>query len=239
MKTSELLEELKENLLRDVSKEATDSTVASLWSDAQLVRYLDDAQNKMARRTECILDGETPKVAEIVLVEGEHTYKLDSRIIRVIRAKMGGDDERALKETSMFSEFDASEDKRSALPLKQATPDRVTYWSMDVGTDKVRFYATPNADENEALVQLYVSRLPLNPLVSTEPDRVPEVPLDYHLDLVEWAAFRALRNHDVDGENIQKANIHRAAFDRAVQELKQQCRHKYAPPARFGGRVPN
>jgi len=224
VKTSELLEELKENLLRDASNEATDST--------------DDAQNKMARSTECLLDGSTPKVTEIFLIEGEPEYKLDEHIIRVIRARMDHDD-RMLKETSMFAEFDASEDRRNALPMKQVTPSTITYWSMDVGTNLIRFYGAPKEDEDGLFVRLYVSRLPLKPLVHTELDRSPELPMDYHLDLVEWAAFRALRNHDVDGENIQKANIHRAAFDRAVQELRKHCRRKYAPPVRFGGRVHN
>jgi len=236
MKTSELLKELQENLLRDVSNEAVDDSAASLWSPDALVRYLDDAQNRMARQTECLLDRSTPEITRLFIVPDLDTYPLDKRIIRVHRARVAG---KILKETSTSHEEDGSSSVREDLPRARSNPNYIARYSMDEGADTLRVFPMPTSDHDGQLMELLVSRLPAKPLTNSKPDREPEVPIDFHLDLVEWAAYRALRNHDVDSENIQKANIHRAAFQRAVDELRRQIRRKHAAPAVFGGRVHN
>lgn len=235
MKLQELLEELQENLLRDVSPEA-ETPVSNLWSQRQLVRYLDDAQNKMARETECLLDSQNPRTTTFNLVEGIDTYYLDPRVVRVYHVMVGN---RILKQSSLYHELDGSEQRRSSLPQEAFQTDRVSWYSLDTDTQALRVYPVPTEKENLEMVRLSVSRLPMEPLATDNLEAEPEIPRDFHLDMVEWAAFRALRNHDVDGENLQKANVHRSAFRQATDDLRRATRRRHAPPAMFGGQVNN
>jgi hypothetical protein len=52
----------------------------------------------------------------------------------------------------------------------------------------------------------------------------PEIPRQWHLDLCEWAAWRALRNHDNDLENLQKASAHKKAFEDVVELLGREAK---------------
>jgi len=78
---------------------------------------------------------------------------------------------------------------------------------------------------------LRVSRLPLNTLTTMNLFAVPEVPAEYHLDLLEWAAFKALSNHELDSGNqsdnpqqILPSARHQANFENAVKEAIQEAK---------------
>ncbi len=57
-------------------------------------------------------------------------------------------------------------------------------------------------------------------------DAHPEIPEDYHLDLPEWGAWRALRNWDIDGEDRAKAEAHQKRFNDAIMECKRDTLRK-------------
>lgn len=236
MNVGELLEELRENLLRDVS-DVVGSDVGHLFTDKSLVRYLDEAHKKAARRSQCIRDAKTPEITTLTLTQGVSAYEMSSRIIRVLSVSYGADRRyRPLKQASLYDITDRTSDYVGAIPCGTYVDEGVpTHYTVDEGSNYLRLFKAPGAELEGETLHMRVVRLPAKDFTLNDLKATPEIPEDYHLDLVDWAAFRALRNHDVDAENLQKANPHRASFNAAMAELSRETRRKYFEPFMFGG----
>lgn len=232
MTLSELLDELRTNILRDVSSAVVDQDADRLWSDATLVRYINDAENKFARRTRCLRDSTTAKVVEVTLEEGVEYYTLHPSIIGVMSASLPNVPLRRTME-GVINGAPADVAGGTYAPTKGTTGTPM-WFSTDDAVRTLRIVPIPDAASAGVTVRLRVERLPVKPLDVNAPTASPEIPVDYHLDLLEWAAFRAYRNHDVDGENNQKANSHRAAFNTAVEEVAQGIKMQALAPVQFG-----
>ena len=89
MLLQEWLEELRENVLRDVSDVLGSSSV-ELWSDATLVRYLDEGYKKFCKGTLLLRDATTRAVTQITLASGTDTYPLHKSVLSVISARLDG-----------------------------------------------------------------------------------------------------------------------------------------------------
>jgi hypothetical protein len=100
----------------------------------------------------------------------------------------------------------------------------------------MRVWPTPSADEEGLVLNLRVARLPLVTFTADKLREVCELPEEHQLDMLEWAAYRALRNSDIDGHS-DAAGKHEKRFDDAVQEILKDIRRKmHAPIAwQFGG----
>lgn len=245
MKTSELLDELQGNMLRDVSNAVTGQG-ATLWSPASLVRYLDDAQVQMAIETLHLSDATTSEVTDIVLEAGKGVYPLHAKVITVLSVRAGDRHKgKRLKRITGYGIEDGTDETTMSLPTDRLQDSgKPRFYALDEEDGVIHVYPEPTADEAGTLLYLRVIRKPLESLVlpvagDATTDLVPETPEEYHLDLCEWAAYRALRNHDVDAENIPKASTHRNRWERAVASLRKRVRRNRQIPATFGVRVNN
>ena len=54
MNLGDLIEELRENILHDRSDRVEGSEDDQLWSDKTLVRYINEAQTRFAKKTTCL-----------------------------------------------------------------------------------------------------------------------------------------------------------------------------------------
>lgn len=245
MKLSELLGELRRNVLRDASTAANGRDVDdSLWSDDALLLYLRDAEEKFVTQTLCLRDSITPAVTQITLVEGQTDYALDPRVIACLSALYDGRFQ--LGRTNYGTRFGSD---------AQVTPNSATHEPQSIGeprlfyTDKdtgyLGVYPIPGATQAGQLIRLQVARRPLEPLSKTDLDASPEIPDEWHLDLVEWGAWRALRNHDadIDGDpqNISivmaRASAHKKRFEEAIAECKRKMKYMTTQRVEFGGRA--
>ena len=232
MNAQELLDELRTNILRDTTNAVDASSADVLWSDATLLRYISDAESKFARRTRCLRDSTTTKVVEITLQAGVEYYPLHASIIGVMGASLPDVPlRRTMEGTVNGAPADIAGGTYAA--TKGATGKPI-WFSTDDAVRTLRVVPIPDEACDGIPVRLRVERLPLVQLSTTTLTTSPEIPVDYHLDLLEWAAFRALRNHDVDGENAQKANSHRAAFNTAVEEVALGIKMQALAPVQFG-----
>lgn len=225
MNLRELLEELRGNILRDVSDAVQTDSDSYLLSDKSLVRYINDAQNKFASRTLCLRDETTPAVTEIILVAGQESYTLDPRVVSAFTARVPA--RTNLKRTTYAflsgTRGDFAQGAPSSLCWESGSP---SYFYTDRETQKVGLYPAPDAAfvaANPTMV-LRVSRLPLEPLVAENLDAVPEIPEQYHLDMLEWAAYRALMNSDIEIEQMGKASARRRRFEDTVEELQRESK---------------
>jgi len=91
-------------------------------------------------------------------------------------------------------------------------------------------------------IALTVSRLPLANM-SIGGGESPEIPEEYHLHLIDWICHLALMKHDQEAENIKKAFLHGAKFEKAfgVRESalveanrRRSVRNPTARPRRSG-----
>ena len=90
MRTDELLAELREHMLRDVSDQVAGAS-DYLWSDNGLIRYINEGQNRFARQTKCIRDAVTPSICQFVSVADQQFYTLDPHVVSVLSVRMTGD----------------------------------------------------------------------------------------------------------------------------------------------------
>lgn len=234
MNTRELLEELRENILRDISDAVNSDSDSFLLSDKALVRYINDAQNKFASQTLCLRDETTPTITEIELVAGQETYALDKRVVAVHTVR--GPTRRRLHGTTYA--FLAGSGRGMSQGYADEwcdTSGAPVYFYTDRETQRIGVYPAPSEEFVLKNPKLYmqVSRLPLEQLVAENLNAVPEVPEQYHLDMLEWAAYRALMNSDIEVQDMSKASARRARFNETVKQLKTERDRLLMDPLQF------
>src|SRR3546814_14252435 len=77
----------------------------------------------------------------------------------------------------------------------------------DVETGSIRFDSIPTCDGS---LEIEVARLPLRQLVS--PEDCPELPQQYHADIVYWMLYRAWSKRDADAGREAKSDTALAQF---------------------------
>jgi hypothetical protein len=246
MKLSDLLSELRENILHDRSDRVSGST-DYLWSDATLVRYINEAQNRFARRGLVLRDATTAEVCEVDLVTDTDTYTLHSSIIAVISVRHE-DDAYDMVRTGhaalgMYQAPDTPYWDPSAVsalpagkPLVWSTDEQVladdTYDTLS--TIQLRVYPKPSSTYNGDTLKLRVVRMPLVPLKATRLNVHPEIPSNHHLEMLDWAAYLALRVADIDAGSPMRAAEFRDSFEKHVEQARREAMRKMFAPTRWG-----
>ena len=241
MRLGDLLSELRENILHDRSKQIAGSS-DFLWSDTTLIRYINEAQRRFARRTLCIRDKNTPQCCQITTVAGQDEYPLDPSVIAVMSVRMTGD--KADLARAGHSAFDTYHmpDNRFFDPgqLDQLSPGKALAYATDetllendfgsMGVVSLRLYPMIASPYDKIVGTMRVCRLPLVPLTLDDLDASPEIPRDYHLDMLDWAAYLALRIVDVDAGSPARAQEFKASFeDHVMQARKENMRKMFSP----------
>jgi hypothetical protein len=245
MNLGEQLEELRVNILHDRSDLiAGDSD--SLWTDETLLRYIGDGERRFARRTLILRDSTTPEVVRVKLKSGVTTYPAHASVLSVLSAKYHTDtwdlkrsghgviEQQSPQE---FLSFDptAGYTTPPGAPLAFYTDETLVFARQ--GGVTVSVYPEPGADEDGKYLYMRVIRLPMTSYGSDCLDKCSEIPEDYQLDVLEWAAYRAQRGFDSDAGAPTSADAHKKAFDEAVQSAIKEMKQKtFANTGlRFGG----
>lgn len=245
MRLSELLKELRENILHDRSSRFGGDDDA-LWSDETLVRYINEAQRRFARRSLVLRDGTTPTATRITLVAGQTIYALHPSVLGVISAKVTGlPGDLARAGHSALGTFQAPDnqywDPSSLATLPPGAP-RVYTTDEDLSPDSngslsivnTRVYPVPDAVAAGTVLQLRVVRLPLVDLTIDHPNATPELPQDHHIEMLDWAAYLALRIVDLDEEAPARGKEFAASFEANVKLARDASMRKLFTPLQWG-----
>lgn len=242
MDLGELLDELRNGILRDQGDQVSGDT-DKLWPDARLIRYINEAERRLAREALVIRDGYTPEVTQVNLVTGQRFYPLHQSVIAVVSARYQTDmADLARAGHSAFGTyripdtlfFDPSN-------LNTINPGKVLAYDTDEGlaqndagnvqTMILRTYPTPDV-QHLGVIRLRVVRMPLNKLRNL--NDTPEVPEDHHIDMLDWAAYLALRIVDLDQGAPDRAAEFRQSFEAHVAEAKKIAMRKLFTPLTWG-----
>lgn len=241
MTIAELMEELWGNILRDLSTDENPDAQSYLWNDTTLLRYIADGQRRFCRATEFLLDASTPAVTEITLTEGVPLYAMHASVLEVKSAQftdVDGNTTPVVITQRGQVHAQSRMNPPSALGANERAGRPYFAWT-DEEQGKIKVYPTPDARADAGVLKLRVSRMP-----TTIPSLSPVVQLevtddDYQLTILEWAAFRALRNHDVDVDNsgvselLVKASAHKKQFEEDLKKAKSYLKRKRAMVPRF------
>ena len=246
MNLRDQLDELRTNMLRDTSDLAQGGLDDRLFTDRSLLRYIKDAEMRFARQTMCILDSQTASTSTITLATGVSTYMLHKSVFSVVSARFAGRTvnlnrigQAAVQdilplESEMFNDPDVTA-ANPGEPLAFYTDETTVFAGR--GQMTVTVYPAPSATENGDKVYLRVVRTPITEYSLESASRESEIPEDFQLDVLHWAAYRALSHFDSDKGSSIPADKHKAAFEAAVKDAKLQTRRKTFSPAKiqYGG----
>lgn len=242
MRLDILLEELRDNLLHDRTDEV-DGTDSLLWSDATLVRYINEAQRRFARRALVLRDAGSTDVTQITLVEGQGVYPLHKSIMAVLSAKLTAEsvdlprtghavlNGYRLPTTRIF-DVTGSSSTTPGKTVAYATDEYLTddgNGSMSRATFRV--YPVPSADQDGDTIDLRVIRMPLEDLTTANMKADPEIPEEFHLEMLDWAAYLALRIVDIDAGMDKRAEGFAKTFEAHVAEAKKDALRKLFAPS--------
>jgi len=234
MNYGELLSELRNNILRDKS-----SLVAgnqdTLWDDASLLRYIDQACSIMARRTMCLRDDSTPAITQLRLKLGQTEYPMDKRVLAMYSVKFDQD----TFDLGRIGHFELNTymppdtlwfDINVSATL---APGRPQYVATDESIETLRVYPAPDAENVGKTLYMRVARLQKDEPSLDNLDAVPEFFEEYHMYLLEWAAYRAFSNHDADGGDSGEADRHKKNFEDHIFQVREEVRRRAFAPMNF------
>ena len=219
MTLNQLIKELRRNILRDTSDATSVDEDDLLWTDEALAMYINEAYFRFCHLTEYLQDASTPSVCYLTLVVGQREYDLDPAVIRILSAEHGNI---ILPVTSTDHLHGDQSEIASYQSVRRSDYPGVYAVVPDYQIGKIVIAGTPTSEDVVNPLRFRVSRYPLEKLTLDNANAEPEIPERFQLDMIEWAAFRALRNHDADGENMAKASAHSTRFERAVEEVKSE-----------------
>lgn len=251
MNFRDLLDELREGILHDrsdqwVEDETTYPTYDDhLWSTKTLTRYINEAQRRFAVGSLCIRDFTTPEVCELQLVPYQREYPLHSSIVAVVSARVEGAKMDLAR--AGHSQFDTYRQPDAYFfntnELQQLPPGAVVAFGTDEGVTandwgsmqvvNFRVYPAPSP-QYVRKVKLRVVRKPLYQLGPNNLQGVPEVPDDHHMDMLDWAAYLALRIVDRDAGDPERAAEFKASFEAHVKEARLIAMRKMFTPMQWG-----
>lgn len=237
MNLEALLSELRENVLRDDAELASGPN-DHLWTDETLVRYINDAYLRFARRTLALRDASTPEVVEVPLDAGVSLYALHDSILSVVSARYANDANDLPRVGRSLMQYMTPPDPLTFDPSSPGalTPGRPIAFATDETVEEhrvnLKVWPEPTATEAGTLIRLRVARRPLALFTLDNMEQECELDEDYQLDMLEWAAYRAQKNSDVDGASTA-ADKHKDAFEDAIASVLKDMRRKMFAPMQW------
>jgi hypothetical protein len=101
-------------------------------------------------------------------------------------------------------------------------------------TVTMRVFPTPDAAAAGTLIKLRVCRLPIDDLAANDLCAEPEIPSDYHIPMLDWAAYLALRIVDHDAGDPARAQEFANSFEAHVREARAEVLKKLFAPQSWG-----
>lgn len=241
MTLGELLTYLREAILNDRSARVSGSA-DYLWTDQTLVTNINEAQARFCRRGLVLRDGTTDEVTLVTLRTGVTEYPLHESILGVLSARRTDqqNDLTRLGHAMLAGYRNLSNSWLDPSDMHRLPPGPTIAYSTDETLSDadsnsftqpvLRIYPAPTAAQNGQTIRLRVVRKPLSRFVVSALSAVPEIPEDYHIAMLDWAAYLALRIVDDDAGAPKRAAEFSASFEAHVREARVEVMRKLFTP---------
>ena len=207
---------------------ASDTELPYLWSDREVYRYVDQAQNSFVKVFGGFRDNTGP-MTQLVLPANQLTVPFDSRILRILKAVnpiTGPVD--VLNATDYRTDYIGSDYAKNT-----AITNGAVRWLIIGETENtLRPIGTPLVD---TLLVLSVMRLPLRPIVDST--SILEVRPDHVPYLVHGMLELAYLKDDPDTYQPGRSEKQGKRFDEYALMVKSElnARNRVAKPVTYGG----
>ena len=193
-----------------------DEAAPYLWSDAEVISYIDDAQKMFCRLQGGIADA-TSALTLLAVTAGDAFAKYDPRILK-LRAAYREADGRELELLNFEDlQFDGGK--------LDTSPGELRALVTGMEANKVRLVRAPT--ENTS-VRLVVHRMPLESI--EDESQLLEIDEQHHRHLLHWMKHLAHQKQDAETYDRGRAEQFRTEFiaycDRAKAE-REKREHKY------------
>lgn len=238
---------LRTFLRQSILGDRTDRTSGSsdyLWTDAELDQFINEAERILAVRGLVLRDGTNNTYTRVTLVADQSVYPLDDAVIAVISCKQEAavNDMQRVGHPVMNISRPLPNTWSDAINSSGLTTGPPLIWSSDeqltadgtgsLGVVNLRVHPTPSSDEAGDYLRLRVVRKP-GAALSVDTD-VPEVPEDHHIEMLDYAAYLALRIVDDDAGFPNRAHEFRKMFEKNVIEARKTAMRKLFAPMDIG-----
>jgi hypothetical protein len=193
MTGDELLTFARRDWLRDLA-------TPQLWSDDLIYLYLNEAQQKFCRKTFALYRDDLT----VDIIAGTTDYALDTTVLFVFNGALTGEP------------IDMNYAVWRKLPRNNSSVGTPRIFTFDEQSNVLRVSPTPDA--------AYTMHIGAAVLPSADIDTTtePEIDEEYHIDLLEWVAYRCLRNNDVDGQKMDTGELFRKTWDERIRDVKRE-----------------
>lgn len=198
----------------------TDDNVSPyLWSNSDIVEYLNIVIDEVCKETHCIQEAYTEAVCKVTMTDDEPDYALHAKIINIIRARVEDavDDLERQDLDYLQANYPTWRTNDSADPFLYVLDKRMGY---------ITVYPAPDTDATKTL-WLTVSRYPLTALSISEPaqqselDASPEIPTRYHDKLINGILYHCYEKRDEDTYNPQLSASYMAKMLDDIEGIKR------------------
>ena len=213
-------------LLTRFRSEVDDTSEPYLWSDADVLDYIGEAEVEFCRRTDGIGDASTAVVCELDIVAATEWYDLHDKVLKIRSAHRG--------DTGAPVELINVEDMATRGIRFDATAGPLKGLILGLEERRIRVWPVPS---ETFTVQLVVFRMPLTPISQDNDSGTFEIGAEHHPFLLHWVKYLAFNKQDAETFNRTKAAEHEAAFDRYCFDVRlEQRRLRHKPRAiAYGG----
>ncbi len=196
-----------------------------LWSDIEVLAYIDEAQKEFARGTELFFDSVTPGLTRLPVAPNQTFLTLDPRINRIRRAKLSSQDSQLTILNS--DELDPSWNWEQAT----GTP---TVLLLDDSISLARLIPISQIADT---LNIWVFRDPLKSIASLTDVLEVSDAVDMRLGLLNYVKSVAYGKNDSDIHNEQLSQLYATKFEEYVLKARYIHQNKRRHPGfvRYGG----
>ena len=187
--------------------ETMDTERPYLWSDEEVMVYLNDAYSMLVRFVGGVPDSITPECCEVAYSSGDKNVDIDPAVLRIVRAFNN-----AGVEISVIENTDAplvrSAGKVTLLKVGSETGENINF--MVLGADQMKANLHPIPTSSGTL-RLQVRRLPITE-ITTDAQELTDLPVIHHFHLVKWMKALAYKKQDAETFDMDKAMVNEQLF---------------------------
>lgn len=172
-----------------------DSIAGELWDNNFMFRAFTEAQRQVCNRQNILFDDSTAEYTSITLVDGTASYALSPKITDI---------EQVIFDSLAVTQLSKHELERSTPAWRAKTGMTGKVVNYIIRGKSIRFIPSPDADDDAKVVSLEVFRLPAADITATTD--IPEIPEEFHRDLIYWVLHEACKKQDADTYNQERSD---------------------------------